>query len=166
MLRKSKFGEPILKLKKTVRYAEVVSAVALVASLLYVGFEMRQSNAIAEFEAVSDLNSSFNELNLLFATDVELIDLFVRAQNDSNQLNQAESMRWLFFTLGWINVYDAAWTAYDRGVIDLDAFRSYMDSACQTMAQWPLIDQTWDQNKSSFTIGFVEYVDTNCQNSD
>jgi len=44
-----------LKLKNTVRYAEIVSAIAVVASLLFVGFEVQQSNDIEKQLATRSL---------------------------------------------------------------------------------------------------------------
>ena len=144
----------------TVRYAELISAVAVFVSLVFVGFEIRQSNYLADSEAVSNLNRSFTELNLVVAANAELSAILIASRD--RDLSETESLRLNFYSLGWFNVWDSAWLSHERGIVDYDSFISYMNSACSMIPRWPNMHAVWDRNKVTFTRGFVVYIESNC----
>jgi hypothetical protein len=151
-----------LNLKKSALLAEICSAVAVVASLIFVGFQVRQSNYLAESEAIINLGQSMNELQISVAGDVALSELLAKAYESQEDLNVSETYRLDAWVLGWLNIYDSSWMAYDRGIIQLTAYQEYMDGACRFISEASFVQEAWARYKIDFGKGFVQYIDTTC----
>ena len=151
-----------LDLKQSALLAEIFSAVAVVASLIFVGLEVRKSNDLAETEAILNLLHSMNELQVSVAGDVALSELLAKGFETQEDLTVPESYRLDAWTLGWLNIYDASWMAYDRGIIQFTTYQEYMDGACRFMSEAPFIQEVWDRYKIDFGKGYVRYIDTTC----
>ena len=153
------------RLSRTVHYAEIVSAFAVVVSLIFVGLEVRQSNSLARSEAVATLNNATNQANWLVAENLDLADRLARFGDgpESGSLTQAELTSIQFFHQGMMNTWEAAWTAYDQGVIELATVTPYMSDACAVLSQ-PVLraSNVWQNSKRAFNPEFVEYLEGSC----
>ena len=153
------------KLSLTAHYAEIVSAFAVVVSLVFVGLEVRQSNSLARSEAVAALNEATNQANWLIAENIDLADRLARFSEASEHgsLTQAERTSIQFFHQGMMNTWEAAWTAYDQGVIDLATVKPYMADACAVLSR-PVLraSNVWENAKNAFNPGFVKFLEGNC----
>ena len=81
-----------LSLDSSAKVAEVVSAVAVIVGLLFVGFEVRENTIAQQFSAtqtlVSEYNSAISAIN-----DREFVCIFIRAGNDFDSLPQSDKVR-------------------------------------------------------------------------
>jgi len=121
------------KLKTWTAIAEIASAVAVVLSLVYVGYEIRQStNAIAA-QAIFELNESGRETLLLQVADEELSRMLMKARIDRALLTDVEWYRFTRHVWALTNTYESAWIYHDRGLIGDSAFRGFQTSYCENM---------------------------------
>ena len=61
-----------------ISWVEIVAALGVVASLVFVGFELRQSNQLARIQAQQSMGEAWSTVNLTMATDHELMVLMAR----------------------------------------------------------------------------------------
>ena len=145
--------------KKWKDFAEIISAAAVVISLVFVGLEIRQSNHLAASEAVFDINSAYIQQSLLVAESTDLADIFVKVFETNEQLSSAELRRLQAYGDAFLNISDAAWVSHNSGIIDDQSYRAYMFAACSSIMP---MREYWNEVKNGYTAGFVEYVDSNC----
>ena len=151
-----------LKLKQSALLAEIFSAVAVVASLIFVGLEVRHSNHLAESETILNMAQSMNQMQVAVAGDVALSELLAKAYEGQKDLTTSETYRLDAWTLGWLNIYDVSWMAYNLGIIQFTAFQEYMDGACRFMSEAAFVQEAWARYKIDFGKGFVKYIDATC----
>jgi hypothetical protein len=73
--------------------AELLGAIAVVMSLLYVAAQVRESTRQARRDATRDLAARISDVSLAVAADAELGELFVKGGADPTQLSQGDQVR-------------------------------------------------------------------------
>ena len=87
-----------------VRFLEIVGIVTVVLSLLFVGYEIRQSNKIATVANSNEIYGSFVTMNSALMTDIELANLLIKtgSMNHMSDFTDSELTRissWAHFLL-------------------------------------------------------------------
>ena len=86
--------------------AEVVGAAGVIASLLYLGIQIRQSTRTEQARAYQDIFSGFTAQNLeMFGA--ENIDLIISGMRDFNSLSGGDRLRFDHLMMGYFNVLEA-----------------------------------------------------------
>ena len=145
------------------RAVEIVGIAGIILSLIFLGYELKRSNDIAETEAVATIYSMTNEMGLALAENPELSRVFRQALSDFESLGPDD--RWTFYVLleYVINVNEAAWKYYDKGVINQEEADYYTRSLCKLIGRHPSLVAAWRSNKQDRLPGFYEYVMGVCE---
>ena len=145
------------------RAVEIVGIAGIILSLIFLGYELKRSNDIAETEAVATIYSMTNEMGLALAENPELSRVFRQALSDFESLGPDD--RWTVYVLleYVINVNEAAWKYYDKGVINQEEADYYARSLCKLIGRHPNLVAAWRSNKQDRLPGFYEYVMGVCE---
>ena len=117
---------------------EIVGVVSIVASLLLVAWEIRQSNRIAGAEVVLNLAGQFDEIHGERATSPEVAKLYPKLSAPESHLvtaterSQMEGLAWRY-----VNSYVAAQVAYDNGIMSREHFERYLSDAEALVDAYP-----------------------------
>ena len=117
---------------------EIVGVVAIVAGLILVASELRQSNRIAAAQAEQQISENFNALNKARATDSEFAKLFPKLEDPDSHLitaTDASQIRGIAMHLS-----DAQWAvhrAYKKELISRQVLESYISDFAYTLERWP-----------------------------
>ena len=68
------------------RAVEIVGIAGIILSIIFLGYELKRSNDIAETEAVATIYSMTNEMGLALAENPELSRVFRQALSDFESL--------------------------------------------------------------------------------
>lgn len=156
-----------MKLKEWALLAEISGAVAVVVSLIFVGYQVRQSNeqsalnttalqvtayqhlvgGISEFNIQTLENPELRAARIKIASGVEIEDL----SDDERQVINA------FLYLVYRNG-DLAFLQYQRGIIDEERLRSGI-GILDNWLEYPTVRRHWDRAKRTFVADYTEYVD-------
>ena len=96
---------------------EGIGLAAVIASLLFVAFEIRQANRIAIGTTAYELNRNWMTINELYLTDTRILELVVAVSDeefvpeDEMQREQVEAVARLFLS-NWIAIEEA----YENGI--------------------------------------------------
>lgn len=82
-----------LSLSEWASVAEVISAVAVVASLIYLAIQVRENTMLSAQEAVSSAIAEFNEFDRLIAVNADLASIIMRGEQGSSSLSAKEQRR-------------------------------------------------------------------------
>jgi len=117
---------------------EIVGVLSIVASLLLVAWEVRQSNRIAAIEFQMQLGQQFNEIHRLRLTSPDLAKLYPKLAAPQShlitatELSQIEGLAWQY-----VNVYLAAQVAHDNGLVSREQFETYSAGAARLVDTYP-----------------------------
>ena len=146
---------------------DVISSFAILLGLVFVGLELRHANNLAQAEAVNSLNGMIVELNISKYAAPASKDLW--ANYYSGRLGTAadlspsdrEILTANFFS--WMTLYEAAWKYHETGILQEQELVGYIEGACDELALSELNMETWVQNKSLFTPGYVKQLEEACK---
>jgi hypothetical protein len=145
------------------RVVEIVGIVGIIVSLVFLAYELKRANDIAETEAVATIYSMTNDMGLAMAENPELSRVFRQALSDFDSLSPDD--RWTLYVLleYVVNVTEAAWKYYDKGVIDQNEADFYTRSLCQLIGRHSSLVEAWHANRKDRLPGFYEYVTSVCE---
>ena len=141
--------------------AEFVGVVAIVLSLLFIAYELRQSTAVATSQAAFDLNTILDESYRARTQDKDLDELIERGHADPATLSDRERSQFYAWLRADLNVNEAAWFYWDRGIIPQEDFDGFMNAICSRVIT-PGGRQYWQSERQFFSLGFRESIDEWC----
>ena len=140
---------------------EIVSTIAVVISLIFVGFEIHNSNKQTEqntkalqVSAYQDLIDRIVELNMLSIEESITIEHLLGIESPSRvELEQLNGFLWIIFRHG-----DMAYFQYEQGSISEERMLSAMGPLLGRLNH-PYVIKRWHESKYNFVSGYVDYID-------
>ena len=118
--------------------AEVAGIIALLASLVFLAMEIKQSNSIAVASIQYSIISDYNEYHRQVLSDPEMAEFVARMEvDDSTAFSPADEMRAHSFATQFINLWFVIQTAYDNGQLPEENFRAYVEDAAHMLRRYP-----------------------------
>ncbi len=141
---------------------ESVGIVAIVASLVFVGIETRNSTRQAvlntqalEIAAYQDLMDNIAEMNAIIVQDPELAALMYKATRTTESLTDLEQYRYTRALFMRFRHGDMAFFQYERGAIDEARLRS----ALQILnLENPNARNFWESRQQNFVESYRNYI--------
>jgi len=84
-----------LKLKQAASWAEIISALGLVVSLIYVGIQVSDNTVATRSITASHANAEFIDWYAHVTADPELINLWYQGVREPEQLSKQETLRFI-----------------------------------------------------------------------
>lgn len=114
---------------------ELIGIVAVIVSILILGYEIRQNTDTYAAQAVFELNESARLSLFQEATNPNLASLISKAEKNFDALSENERYmysRWVFAS---VNLFESAWKYNRRGVISDSEMRGWKTAFCGYMAR-------------------------------
>jgi len=128
---------------------EILGAVAVFLTLLYLAAQIRQSNTLARFEASREIMAQFNACNQLYATDATIRKVLLA--KDELSVEEAEQL------YSYVDMYCNAWAtaqlAFDQGLLEETVFSGVVKDVDVALRRWPNMRQPverWFKNYPDF----------------
>jgi hypothetical protein len=140
-------------------FLELVGIIAIVVSLVFVGFELRQSTAIARSDAYSSFSSQFLDL----VTDAALNERMSRLISKVNQgaspgdFKSEEQVSIRMYQGAAVRVWEGLFRSVQAGVLPEDALES---AAKGMLINNAYFRSTWASTKQLYTSDFVAYFES------
>ena len=141
---------------------EGIGFAAIIASLVFVGIETRNSTKQAllttqalEIAAYQDLIDNILEMNVLTIQDPEVASFMYKAFRSSEELTEQEEFRFGRAAYQRFRHGDMAFFQYQRGAIDEDRLRSVLkvlNLGNQRMRE------SWEQSQNNFIPAYRQYI--------
>jgi len=147
------------KLEEYALIAEIVSAIAIVASLVFVGVQIQHNSRISQVNAYQELSTQIMNLNVVNAANKDLSELVYKAIQ-GQKVNEVETFRLTQVFIPVIRHGDMAFLQYQQGYITkaqfdgtLGPFRAVMNA--------PVFKHSWEVMKPNVNPLFVNYMESN-----
>lgn len=141
---------------------EGIGFVAIIASLVFVGIETRNSTKQAvlntqalEIAAYQELMDNIAQMNEHVIQDPEVAAFMYKVYSSSEELNEVEQFRFSRAAFIRFRHGDMAFFQYQRGVIDEGRLRSSLKIL--NLAN-PRMKSFWDKNQSIFVDAYRDYI--------
>jgi len=93
---------------------EILGAVAVFLTLLYLAAQIRQTNKMARFETTREIMGQFNACNQLYATDASIREVLLKTSELTTE--EAEQL------YSYVDLYCNAWAttqlAFNQGLVE------------------------------------------------
>lgn len=147
------------KLQAYASLAEVISAVAIIVSLLYVGYEFRHTSTMSSREADLVLFEREREANRLLIESPGLAEIVITAEVAPQELSEADRLRYLTYQHDFFDTWEIGWYYHADGILDEDVWADWDEWFTQVARVQPAF--AWTENRENFTGGeFLRHVDS------
>jgi hypothetical protein len=140
--------------------ADTAAAFGVVASLLFVGYSVRQNSRGQRLTAVHAQTAAFQEMASKLIDTPDMAEIVWRGSQDLDKLEGVERMR---FDVGVNNVFRAGQTAYwewQHGVFD-DKLFANIARATESFVSLPGVSAIWGTRCDQYTSDYQAFLD-NC----
>ena len=152
-----------MKLADFAQIAEIVAAVAVVVSLIYVGKEVQSNTSAVRGAAMQAIATTDADALMAIASDPDLSEIVRLGQQDPSQLTPADAFRYgLFMRQFWLN-FQNIYQQSELGLIDSSVWRSYVSVICGMWSR-PGVHDTWSAHIDVLDTSFVAVVEA-CESS-
>ena len=113
--------------------AEIISAFAVVATLIFLGLEVRNNRNATESMSIDALAVGFNNLNTQLVGDSEFFEIFFSALGDPTNLSDINRARVLWMIQSYINHLTTVKKYHDSGALPEEEWDAYIEGTAQVL---------------------------------
>ena len=137
--------------------AEIIGAVAVVATLLFVARDIRQNSKSLSMSALRDTTAQWNQWSEMLATSGDLADIVAKGNESYSNLSTSDKLRYGAFVQSFFdNVESYRTLVVDHQVDkDLDVLSNIVRRRCNT----PGFRFWWHENSLDYDAGFIAWVE-------
>ena len=148
-----------LKLSDWAAIAEVVGAVAIVVSLIYVATELRHNTEATQAATFQQLVALSSNSLMAIAQDPVLADIYERGIQDSESLANDELFRFfLLIRIQWRGM-EAAFFQWRHGVLGDSEWLGYASLMCNELSALTGQQVSWEFHRDSLSPDFVSFIE-------
>ena len=150
----------INKKKKTIlkrQYIEILGLLSVIASLLFVGVEIRQNTTAIRGATQQDISYQISEIYKIAVENEKIALITSKAYQGITKKDLSEidfSRFWLFAMMGLRRV-ENIYLQYNNGFVGSEAF----DRIDMAFYRTPLVREIWEERKNSFDPEFVVFYE-------
>jgi hypothetical protein len=147
-----------MKLSKWAQMAEIIGGVAIIASLIFIGLEVRENTRVTMLTSDRALDQQNLALNLSIADSADLATLLVKAELDRNSLNAAERARFDNYCFSRFGGYENVIANWTEGFVPDDEYNVWAIHFKYRFDK-PGYRQFWDEYRHGYFPDFRAWVD-------
>ena len=136
--------------------AEIVGAIAVVITLLYVARELRQNSRSLAVSALRDTTSNWHEWSNMLATSPDLADIVATGNRSPDELSESEALRYGAFVQSFFDNVES----YRSLVVDheIEKDLEVLESIVRRRVSETGIRAWWRRNIDDYDGEFVAWV--------
>ncbi len=136
---------------------ELVGGVAVIASLLYVGIQIRQNTALTRAATMSDALNQSGEFSQAVALDKATSALFFKGVDDPDSLDRDEKSQFFFVMMAFMRRYENSEYQLRQGLLPEDGWSGFRNNLA-SIAPRPGFSWWWARAEAGFTEEFRTLV--------
>ncbi|MDX1506784.1 MAG: hypothetical protein R3358_00800 [Woeseiaceae bacterium] len=134
--------------------AEIVGAAGVIASLIYLAIQIRQSTKVSRAEMTKDLFLASRTAILEIASN----DALAKISAEIRQFEDVDEMRRNMFYQSFFRLYELQYNLKNQGLLDDDLAKSYA-LIIQMWSRTKFFADYWSRHRGEFNEAFASYVD-------
>ena len=137
--------------------SQTLGSAAVVASLLFVGFQIRQNTIATRAASHHAVSEALNQVNLLWARNKEVATIWLAGLSDRRALTPEERWRFDSTMRAYLHVCETMYTQADWGAGDIGIV-SAEENGIKNVFSSEGVKEWWAENPFGFSPEFREYV--------
>lgn len=147
------------ELSELAHYAEIIAAIAVIASLIYVGRQVEDNTAAIRSSTMQAVANSSDIALQNQAADEDLTRIRMIGNTDVSTLTEVQAFRYGSFNRGmWIRMQNI-YAQQQLGVLDNSFWYTYSKIICEIYSP-PGVRATWPAHSAVLDPDFVEFVES------
>jgi hypothetical protein len=138
--------------------AEIIAAIAVVVSLVYVGQEVKRNTAAIQGASLQAIATSDSETLLTVAADASLSEVIRLGHDDPDLLNQSEKFRYTLFMRNFWLSFQNIYQQRELQLLDETVWQSYLTVICGMKSRTG-VQKTWPEHSHILEDKFVATVE-------
>lgn len=148
-----------MRLERWALVAEIIGALAVVVSVLYVGFQVRQNSAALEASSVQAVTDSIAEFAADVGGDPELTRIYFNGLSESGgELSPEERNQFDLLMLSVVRRFENAFFQFEAGSIPPEQWRG-LSETYDFIACTPGGREWWLNSKDAYSESFVSFIE-------
>ena len=139
--------------------AEVIGAVAVVASVIYLAFQVRENTRLSAEQTVASAIDAFNDFDRLVASTPDLASIIIRGESSLSSLAPDERLRFDHLDSIEFGIYEG-WHEKSQRI----GIGQHHETLMQTMFRERIsnasILEWWRENRDGYTPSFIDWVES------
>ena len=147
-----------MNIENLANYAEVIGGIAVLVSLIYLGFQVRSNTRSSLSQTNMMTHESLANISLEIGKDAELSSLVRRGLLGYNELDVDERFQFLTLLTSLFRRYENVFYQNEKGLLENELWQGYSHS----MTSYLNTDggkQFWNFRKDSFSHSFGEFLE-------
>lgn len=151
-----------MNLEKAAKIAEIIGAISVVVSLIYVAFEINENTRSQKAATLQEIHRDMREILSVPISENELVIRYEQGE----MLTEAERLRLIQKWSVMFRMYENIWFQAQNGTLDQELYEGYRQHIRQTLNVRSAVS-IWDQAtaRGFFHSDFVRDVDEFLENN-
>ena len=134
-----------LTLGNLAHLAEIIGAVAIVISLIYVGQELNANTAAVQASSLQAVTNASSASMLAVVENEDFARIRVQAMRDPAQLSETEQLRWFLYQRQmWLH-FQNVWQQWELGTLDNGIWEGYERVICRDLLSDEAARRQWQE---------------------
>jgi hypothetical protein len=149
------------RLEKAAYLSQIIGAIAVVVSLIYVGRQINDNTIEVRAQSVQELIVFGQEIDSWVVTNPELADILTTGSSDYEALSPAHRLRFNQYITTSLNLYEQVFYYHQSGLLEAGSWTSwdaYFRGRMQMGFGWPdrKADDTWRRVWRANEVGYSD----------
>ena len=137
---------------------EIVGAAAVIATLIYLGKQIRDSARAARSAAVTDATNAIQALYQQLGSDPQSSQHFLRGLRDYDAMPELDQFQWLMMMHAFFIAFQRSFFLAHEGTLDV-RLRDSIGTAIISVNHLPGVRRYWEQRRVFFQPEFIDWVE-------
>ncbi|VAV97764.1 hypothetical protein MNBD_ALPHA05-2152 [hydrothermal vent metagenome] len=138
--------------------AEIIAAIAVVVTFIFVGLEVRANTRATRSSAAHDAMSGMREFFMLLGANEQASIVWFRGITDPEALSPEETLQFFALIHSAFLAFQSSYSMTAEGTLDPE-LRDSITSSVAAVKDLPGFKKYWAERKDFFKAGFREYID-------
>jgi len=147
-----------ITLEEAYYVAELVGALAVIASLVYLAVQLRQNNKMIRLSTLHDISSLYITCMLSVNHDQESTNLWIKGLSRYEELSPGEKARFLAFMGASMRTLAEQHYQWEQGALDSSTWEG-MKALVDDFTQYPGFKVYWALRRHQFSASFRDHVE-------
>ena len=147
---------------KTGQLLQILSNIAVLVGLVFVGLELRHSTAATSAQALLDLNVASNELSR-WHYENETIGTFEYNNDDPLKMSTKDLSAVRLLIQLELNIAENAYMFYEKGILDRESMESYVSARCPWISTNPVGSYLWERGDFGLFPQVANFMEGYCR---
>ena len=147
-----------LRLQEIASIAEIIGAIAIVVSLIYVGVQVSDSTRAVRSATATETFAAISSWYAEVGTNSEATKIMPDAMNDPESLSREEALQFVYMLHGLMTEYQTAYYLSEEQTLDVQLQESLVNTLLGVREQ-PGFQMYWRQRRALFEPSFRTFVD-------